>query len=440
MRPVRWSAIGLAIALLAGCGGSGGAVETVSPSSVPASSGPVLPGTEIVPRSCIWRWFDRWDVELDVPSGVAPGTELTVQATIFEGDVSSLGARGQVAVAAPGRQVVQLSVPRPTWFAPDVVRFSTRELAPSAGSMCDILVESPAATGGGVLDLGYDIQAPPSDGTPIGDLVAQVRTVDDPAFLLGAWQWLLADSPTDELYLARGLVLDTVEVRRDATCLAISTGYRTGGASVSVTQEHGCMPALVLDPSAVVVPGDHWMVTVVGATSAAVAADLTVVAIPGGESADGPAVPTPDEWLDGYFLVHDDVVELARFPWGGGKVAVVHRDTQVFMDAYIEPLRAGAAANYSSTAQGCREYTVGVTGSFMGAGEGSEPGGYAWFVARDPGTRFLLSAAGLPAEVPLQPAPSGEHVGFLDLALTPLELNSITAVDASGATLPCTQT
>ena len=444
MNPVRWSTLGLAVALLAGCGGSGASGSTTGTSeplsSGPVSSAPVRPGTEIVPNSCTWRWFDRWDVELDVPSGVAVGAKVTVEATIFEGDVSSLGARGEVTIAAPGRLVAELVVPRPTWFEPNEVRFSTRELAPLAGSRCEILVESPAATGGGVLDLGYDVQAPEGDGSPIGEAVAQVRTVDDPAFLLGAWQWLLADSPTDVLYVARGLVLDSVQVRRDATCRAISTSYRKASASVSVTQEHGCMPAPVLDPSAVVVNGDHWMVTVVGADAAAVAADLVALEVPGGEPADGPAVPTPDTWLDGYFEAHDDVVELARFLWGAGKVAVVWRDTEVFMDAYIEPLRAGAAANYSASAQGCREYTVGVSGSFMGMGEGSEPGGFAWFVARDAGTRFLLSAPGLPAEVPLQPAPSGEYVGFLDLGLSPLELNSIMVVDSSGTALPCTQT
>ena len=165
--------------------------------------------------------------------------------------------------------------------------------------------------------------------------------------------------------------------------------------------------------------------------------------MPGGETADGPPTPDADEWIDAYIAARPEITELARFDWHDGTViAVVHRsgDGTHPLDAYLEPVMFGTNANFGSIGMMCEEYTVGIASSAQNSGVGAPTtGGYAWFVARDAGTTFTLSAPGLPPTVPLRRAPSGEYVGFVDLGDIALQASQFVVTDAAGTTVPCTQ-
>jgi hypothetical protein len=344
--------------VIAGALGSGCTSEgtTTQPSDVPPPA-----ATELVVNACTWRWFDRIDVGLEAPFGVPAGTEVRVRVSLYEGDVGSVSAGDTFALGGSGSVQMPVAIPRPGGVDLSDVRVSTSDAAPPAGSTCEVSVDGGARwSASAALPLGYDVQPPASDGSAIGELVAGVGSRDDAAFLLGALPRLFEVPPADVLYLAKGLVLDTIAVRRDGTCLTLATGYRiAAGAYASVQQSHGCLPGPADVQSTLALAGDgegEWRVTTVGLGDDphAAAAALTMLPLPGGESPDGPAVPAPDTWLDAHFAAHPEVVEVGRFPWGEGIVAVVRNEGVFWLDAYTEPLLAGTGSNLASTAQMCR--------------------------------------------------------------------------------------
>lgn len=442
------SAVALAVCAtiaLAACGDDTGTADTGTVVTKPVET----PSTTVITSpvgwaatECVWRWYDRWDVTAVVPDGVAVGSTVELRATLFQGDVSTVGAVGSLTVTDPGPQIVELHVPPPTWLNPKEInarRFS--DLSPTGGSMCEVSFASEGNPTIGYIDMTSDVDPPGPDGTPLGDLVAAVDTTDAPMLALAELLWLQPEPPFDRLYLAPETTLDAISVERDGTCRSITAHY----AAVTVSQQHGCAAPL---PSAelpgwvsVAVPDDHWAVTVIGpeADVTALVVALQPIDVPNAETVDGPAIPGSDEWLDGYFADHPVITELARFDWHEGKIAIVGRTIPDSPVDYLEPVIHGVNANYSSTGVPCAEYTIGIASSAMGAGLDAPPGGFAWFIARDPGTTFTVTAPGLPGTVTLQQAPSGEYVGFLDTGEVALQTSQIVVSDAAGNPVPCTQ-
>jgi hypothetical protein len=392
--------------------------------------------------SCVWRWFDRWDITVVVPEGVAAGTSIALRAALYQDDVSSVGALGQLTVRGPGPAIVEMRVPPLAWLDPQRIDVSRGGgLSPPAGSMCEVDLATDQGPNIGTPGLSYDVDPPPPDGTTLGDLVAGVAGIDAPMFPLAALLWLQPEPAFDRLYLATDATLDSIKVERDGSCRSIASRYTTA----SVTQQHGCREPLPSEQlpggTTITVPDENWAITVTGpeADAAALAAALQPIEVPGGEPADGPAIPGSDEWLDGYFADHPEITELARFGWREGKIAIVGR---VVLDAfvdYLQPVVHGANANYGSSGQVCKAYTIGISSYIQGAGVDAPIGGYAWFVAHEPGTTFTVDAAGLTTMVPLQQAPSGEYVGFLDLGEAAVEVDQVAVTDSAGNPVPCIQ-
>ena len=367
---------------------------------------------------------------------------IALRAALYQDDVSSVGALGQLTVRGPGPANVEMRVPPLAWLDPQRIDASRGGgLSPPPGSMCEVDLATDQGPNIGTPGLSYDVEPPPPDGTPLGDLVAEVASTDAPMFPLAALLWLQPEPAFDRLYLATDATLDSIKVERDGSCRSIASRYTTA----SVTQQHGCREPLPSEQlpgwTTITVPDGNWAITVTGpeADAAALAAALQPIDFPDGEPADGPAIPGSDEWLDGYFADHPEITELARFDWREGKIAIVGR---VVLDAfvdYLEPVVHGVNANYGSSGQVCKAYTIGISSSTQGAGVDAPIGGYAWFVAHEPGTTFTVDAAGLTTMVPLQQAPSGEYVGFLDLGEAAVEIDQVAVTDSAGNPIPCIQ-
>lgn len=429
----------------AACGGGSGS----SSSSDTTDTQPVVESTTTVTSSpddwaatsCVWRWFDRWDVTVAAPTSVAAGTTVELRVSLFEGNVSSnVGAVGSLTVDGSGPQVVEVHVAPLTWLDPKQIEASLfSELSPGPGTACEVSVGDEAdGQSLGSVEMTADVDPPAADGTPLGDLVAAVDSTDAPMFALAELLWLQPEPVYDRLWLATSTRLDSITVTTEGTCRSIWSQY----PGAMVIQQHGCEAALpaadVTGFNTVTVPDEHWAIVVSGREEdvAAVLDELQPFDVPNGEVAEGPPIPTQDEWLDGYFADHTDIVELGRFDWHDGKISIVGRTSADEPIDYLLPVSIGVG-NYGSAGTQCEEYTF--ASSTRGDWTDAPPGGYAWFVARDPGTVFTLSTPGLPTTVALQQAPSGEFVGFLDIGEVELLDDLATVTDADGNPVPCTQ-
>ena len=453
---VASAALGLA-AVLVGCGdtspqalvtdrttpGSGSTTEsTPSTTEMP-------PVDELTATSCTWRWFDRYDVQVAVPDDLSKGTAVDVQMSVIVGDTGSVGGIGTLVTDGTRVQTVELRVPTPIpWIDPkDITVYRDDSLAPGAGASCDVSFDGERSGTFAGVELQYDVDAPPSDGTPFGDLIA-VNDHDAAMFALAQLTWLQPEPAFDRLYLAPDHPLQGIAFERKGTCRTVRSWYLAGSEQVGVEQRHGCLERSgeEMQPgwTSGFVPDDNWTVVVTGpeVDVPALADALQWIDVPGGEAAEGGPTPGADAYIDGYLADNPGVVEVARFDFHDGKVAIVDRigvEGAPPMDRYLDPVVSASGVNYGASVLPCEEYTVGIASSVGGYPTSAEPGGYAYFIARDAGTTFTLLAQGLPSKVVPELTASGVYVAFLDIGTSGLQGPQVVVNDANGSPVACTQ-
>jgi hypothetical protein len=439
-------------AVLAACGDTSSRPDATEP-SMPASgstpsTGDVPAVDELTATACTWRWFDRYDVQVAVPDDVPEGTEVGVQLTVILGDVGSVGGEVKLVTDGSRAQTVEVrsSTPLSTGDPNDLTIYRDDVLAPGAGALCDVSFDGDRSGTFGDVELQYDVDAPASDGSAFGDLIA-VDSHDAAAFPLAELMFLQPDALFDRLYLAPELQLQGIAIQRDGTCRTVRSWYPAGDSQVSVEQRHGCLDRsgeeMMPGWSSAEVDDPNWRVTLVGpaAEVPAVLDALQWIDVPGGEAAEGDPVPGADAYIDGYLEDHDGVVELGRFDFHDGKVAIVDRagEGSAPFERYMEPVVSAAGVNYAATTVTCEEYTIGIASSVGTFPTSAEPGGYAYFIARDAGTTFTLMVPGLPPTVVPEPTASGVYLAFLDIGTSGLPIPQVVVTDANGAPVPCTQ-
>jgi hypothetical protein len=423
--------------------GSGSTTESTP------STDEVLPVDELTASTCTWRWFDRYDIQVAVPDDLPKGTEVSVQMSVIVGDTGSIGGEGTLVTDGTRMQTIEVRVPTPIpWIDPkDLTVYRDDALAPGAGASCDVSFDGKRSGTFGDVELQYDVDAPASDGTPFGDLI----TVDDHnagMFPLAQLTWLQPEAAFDRLYVAPDLPLNGIAVERKGTCRTVRSWYPAGSDQVTVEQRHGCLERSGEETqpgwTRVTVADNNWEVAVTGpeADVPAVVNALQWIDVPGGEAAEGGPTPGADAYIDGYLVDNPGIVELGRFDFHDGKVAIVDRigvEGASQMDRYLEPLVSAPGVNYGTAVVSCQEYTVGIASSVGAYPTSAEPGGYAYFIARDAGTTFTLLAPGLPPKVVPERTASGVYLAFLDIGTSGLQGPQVVVNDANGAPVPCSQ-
>lgn len=450
------ASLNLAVILI-GCGGTSQQASPVdttvhgsgSTTELTPTTDEILPAAELTAITCTWRWFDRYEIQVAVPDTVPKGTEVGVQMSVIVGDVGSIGAGAALVTDGTRAQTVEARVQTPIpWIDPkDLSVYRNDALAPGSGALCDVSFDGKTSATFGGVKLQYSVDAPASDGTPFGDLI----TVDDHdarMFPLAQLMWVQPQAAFDRLYVAPDLPLNGIAVERKGTCRTVRTWYPTGSDRVTVEQSHGCLERVGEETqpgwTTVSVADNNWKLTVTGpgADLPAVVQALRWIDVPNGEEAEGGPTPGADAYIDGYQADNPGLVELGRFDFHDGKVAIFDRigaDGVSQLDRYLDPLVSAAGVNYGTEVVSCQEYTVGIASSVGGYPTSAEPGGYAYFIARDAGTTFTLPTLGLPPKVVPEPTASGVYLAFLDIGTSGLQVPQVSVTDANGTPVPCSQ-
>lgn len=285
---------------------------------------------------------------------------------------------------------------------------------------------------------------------------------DDPLRPLAA---LLAD-PTwpavDELWIAPTERIASFVVRRNASCVSVTTAYGddpetrdlpadgqpSPPLTATITQRAGCpgrepTPVAVGDPDEVIrIVDDVWDVEVKGRAPSAqeLIGKLARLPVTSRGASVRPAAFDPGAYLDAWFQQHPAQLELGRAPWQGGLVAVTAGDGEGTSRGVIgvgsvaaipgPPLDAG------STRTQCRDYASDQRITSVR--------GHVVIAARDNVARVELTDGSSSRTIDLVPGKQpGYRYGFI--GDPPLRSPGSGAglrlrfLDAAGAEVPCVQ-
>lgn len=416
---------------------------TFTPTGVWSGSQAEQEGVETAPPdvlACRWRWFDDYELVLSRAGSDLATSTVPMSLVILQSDVGNGIAAGELELTGSGSTAISLTADPPP-LEKETVVFRGDWLAPQ-GATCEVDFFD---GGRQTLPLEFDPR-PPDSAQPDGTVQALIGEIDDmeaPVLPLANLLYRLNDEPPfDRIYLAPDLPMGWISLDTDGSCIELQHAYVLGPEvdgmepQVNVVQRRGCQPT-DLYASSTTVSDANWEVLVYDATGngdvARVVEALRRYDVEGVPAVNGPPQPGPDDWFEAFYADHPDVVELHRFPWRDGFVAVVERTNEPEPWRYQEPVIYWASLDEPGPAgagfgvTGCFEYTIGSSA------------GFAWFVAADPSTRFVLTLDGVATEVPLVAAASGESVGLIDVGDAAVVPNDIAVLGSDGQAIACTQ-
>lgn len=416
---------------------------TFTPTGVWSGSEAGHGGAENAPPdvlACRWRWFDNYELVLSRAGNDLTPSTVALSLTILQSDVGNGIAAGDLELTGSGSTALSLTADPPPLEKETTV--SRGDWLAPQGATCEVDFFD---GGRQTLPLEFDPRPPDSaqfDGT-VEALIGEIDDMAAPMLPLANLLYRLDDEPPfDRIYLAPGLPMGWISLDIDGSCIELQHAYVLGPEvdgmepQVNVVQRRGCQPT-DLYASSTSVSDANWEVLVYDATGngdvARVVEALRRYDVEGVPAVNGPPQPGPDDWFEAFYADHPDVVELYRFPWRDGFVAVVERTNEPEPWRYQEPVISRSSLDESGPVgagfgvTGCFEYTIGSSG------------GFAWFVAADPSTRFVLTLDGVATEVPLVAAASGERVGLIDVGDNAVVPDDIAVLGTDGQAIACTQ-
>lgn len=472
-------AIWLAVVILAGACRAGGAeaTHTTIPATTPTTGAPPTTSTEPATEDVAVRLLDpdtrpeseagvlgtftlvgcRWlspgvyafDLTWEAPTETAFPASFVAALGFIQGDTGT-GALVEATVPAAEAFTAVLD-----WNEYSALRRSNGDDAGhwQAGRHTDILTASGPCDASvwqghwvhaGWVEPEFDPVAPPGPSGPtddLDDLVAQIDPLDVSEPLLPlVFLFAAPDLPEfDRLFIDPESLLQWVDIEQLGSCLTVTSTYGDPDQTLSanVVQRIGCPATESFETAEVAVADPVWDVRVAGSSwlvVESVAARLESIA----RGSVEPAQPTgfdADSVIDARLAELPDSVEVARFDWSDGRIAVVASPTgRPGRDSYADPIVAVPNPfNGGGAGMDCRDFSVvayddGERGFLIGIVQSGE-------LAMAFGYRGGLRS------VPMEPAAGGRMAGLIDLdpESLPLDFDSIAVTDADGNPVPCIQ-